>query len=104
MRVKVIDSPIPEGYTYMRTDRFTPEEFVQEVNPRRRAIAQAWVKEHPKETYSMDDLMQFHADTSPALHRSHSEPRNHPAVSKTVDGYFASGRTTKRYSFNDDRY
>lgn len=104
MRIKVIDAPIPEGYTYRRTDRFTAEEFVQELKAGQREAARAWTRAHPKEIYTLADVMQFHNDAPTAGRKGRRTDHNRPAVSKTAEGYFVSGRTTKRYSVSDDRY
>lgn len=103
MRVKVIDSPIPEGYTYMRTDRFTPEEFVQEVKAGHRKAAIAWTQANPKEEYTLDDLMQFYDEVSSAIRKERHTNCGRPVVSSTQNGISISGRTSKQYSFWDER-
>lgn len=103
MRVKVIDSSIPEGYTYMRTDRFTAETFVQEVKAGHRKAAIAWTQANPKEEYTLDDLMQFYDEASLMHRKGRRTNCNRTVVSSTQYGVNISGRTSKQYSFGDDR-
>lgn len=56
MKVQVKpDTSIPEGYTYTRTDLETAEEFLEHAPKSVRKYAEQYVKDHPKEVYTVDD-------------------------------------------------
>ena len=63
MRVEVlpdISKSVPAGYTYMRCDQLTAEEFVAECNGRfSKEAALAFVAENPKPFYNTDDMIRF---------------------------------------------
>ena len=53
--------PIPEGYTYTRCDRYTPEEFLEKYGGiNLRDICEQYMKDNPKEVYNTDDEIAIH--------------------------------------------
>lgn len=52
---------IPEGYTYMRCDQYTAEEFIKNYsNKAAKEIVREYTQEHPKEFYNTDDEIAVH--------------------------------------------
>lgn len=49
---------IPEGYTYVRCDLYSPDEFIELFpNALSQSIAIEYVKNNPKEQYNTDDTI-----------------------------------------------
>ena len=78
---------IPEGYTYIRCDRYSREEFLRQFGVGHNyKICKEYVDAHPKEFYTTDDEI--------ALKDLRKE--------RSVTGI--PGKTTKKYSYYSERY
>lgn len=102
MRIQIIDTQVPEGYTYIRTDQFTKSEFIAEFRKDQRGEAKKWTDEHPKGVYTLEDVHEFRNATSPAFR--HLCGRTGSPVYGIYHGVQSPfvGRTSKRYDFDED--
>lgn len=54
-------SNVPEGYTYKRCDRYTPEEFLAMYKSRdMKRVCREYIQENPKDIYTTDDQIALH--------------------------------------------
>ena len=102
MRIQIIDTQVPEGYTYKRTDRFTKAEFIAEFRKDDRKAAKKWADEHPKDVYTIEYVHRFRNETSPAFRYLCGDAgRPVYGIYHGVQSPFL-GRTSKRYDFDGD--
>ena len=82
---------IPEGYTYTRCDRYTPEQFADMYRNDRGKVSkkcQEYMANNPKRTYNTDDVIAIHCI---GLER------------EVGSMYELTGKTsTKRYDYDHD--
>lgn len=52
---------IPEGYTYIRCDRYSPKEFLEKYKDKEtEKVCKEYIAEHKKEYYDTDDEIAIH--------------------------------------------
>lgn len=94
MRVQIAESrPIPEGYTYIRCDRYSKERFLNLYRDDDGNVAHCcveYVAANPKEIYTVDDIIAIY------------EAARQREVGSMHD--ITGHNTTKRYAYDYDKW